>query len=66
MEMMLFSINPAFDLLPASEDMNTYFAESTIRPWAALIKSGAELYRLCEKNDVGLTVMKGFAGGPAV
>ena len=26
-EMILFSINPAFDLLPASEDMNTYFAE---------------------------------------
>ena len=25
-EMLLFSINPAFDLLPASEDINTYFA----------------------------------------
>ena len=24
--MLLFSINPAFDLLPASEDINTYFA----------------------------------------
>ena len=27
-EMILFSINPAFDLLPASEDMNTYFADT--------------------------------------
>ena len=25
-EMLLFSINPAFDLLPASEDMNDYFS----------------------------------------
>ena len=27
-EMILFSVNPAFDLLPASEDMNTYFADT--------------------------------------
>ncbi len=26
-EMILFSINPAFDLLPATEDINSYFAE---------------------------------------
>ena len=23
----------------------------------------AKLYRICEENDVGITVMKGFAGG---
>ena len=27
-EVILFSINPAFDLLPATEDVNTYFAET--------------------------------------
>ena len=63
MEMMLFSINPAFDLLPASEDMNTYFAEEYDQALGGIDKERAELYRLCEKNDVGLTVMKGFAGG---
>ena len=62
-EMMLFSINPAFDLLPASEDMNTYFAEEYDKALGGIDKERAELYRLCEKNDVGLTVMKGFAGG---
>ena len=62
-EMMLFSINPAFDLLPASEDMNTYFAEEYDQALGGIDKERAELYRLCEKNDVGLTVMKGFAGG---
>ena len=60
-EMMLFSINPAFDLLPASEDMNTYFAEEYDQALGGIDKERAELYRLCEKNDVGLTVMKGFA-----
>ena len=62
-EMMLLSINPAFDLLPASEDMNTYFAEEYDQALGGIDKERAELYRLCEKNDVGLTVMKGFAGG---
>ena len=28
-EMLLFSINPAFDLLPASEDLNEYFKGET-------------------------------------
>ena len=43
--------------------MNTYFAEESDQALGGIDKERAELYRLCEKNDVGLTVMKGFAGG---
>ena len=61
-EMILFSINPAFDMRPATESlddlMGTYDpALSGIDP------ERAELYRLCEERDVGITVMKGFFGG---
>lgn len=62
-EMMLFSINPAFDLLPPTDDLNTYFAEEYQEGLGGIDPVRAELYKLCEQNDVGLTVMKGFAGG---
>ena len=62
-EMMLFSINPAFDLLPPTDDLNTYFAEEYREDLGGIDPVRAELYKLCEQNDVGLTVMKGYAGG---
>lgn len=62
-EMILFSINPAFDLLPASEDINTYFAESYQEDLQGIDPDRAELYQLCEQRGVGITVMKGYAGG---
>ena len=62
-EMILFSINPAFDLLPASEDMNTYFAEDYEETLGGIHPDRAELYQICEKQGVGITVMKGYAGG---
>lgn len=62
-EMILFSINPAFDLLPASEDINTYFAESYQEDLQGIDQDRAELYQLCEQRGVGITVMKGYAGG---
>ena len=62
-EMILFSINPAFDMLPASEDIDTMFAEQYDAGLKGTDPDRAELYRICEENDVGITVMKGFAGG---
>lgn len=62
-ELILFSINPAFDLLPASEDINTYFAESYQEDLQGIDPDRAELYQLCEQRGVGITVMKGYAGG---
>ncbi len=62
-EMILFSINPAFDILPASEDINSYFAETYDESLGGIAPERAELYRICEQNGVGITVMKGYAGG---
>ena len=62
-ENLLFSINPAFDILPASEDINTLFVEEYDASLAGMDPIRAELYKLCEQNDVGITVMKGYAGG---
>ena len=62
-EMILFSVNPAFDLLPASEDMNTYFADTYEESLGGINPERAELYQICEQQGVGITVMKGYAGG---
>ena len=62
-EMILFSINPAFDMLPASENIDTMFAETFDAGLKGTDPDRAKLYRICEENDVGITVMKGFAGG---
>ena len=62
-EMILFSINPAFDMLPASEDINEMFAEEFDAGLKGIDPDRALLYKICEENDIGITVMKGFAGG---
>ena len=62
-EMILFSINPAFDLLPATEDLNEYFSEQYDEALGGIAPERVELYRVCEQNGVGINVMKGYAGG---
>ena len=62
-EMILFSVNPAFDLMPPTDDINSYFAEEYAAELAGMDPARAELYRLCEQNDVGITCMKPYAGG---
>ena len=62
-EMILFSVNPAFDMLPASENIETLFAEKYDEKLGGIDPERAELYKLCEQNGVGITVMKGYAGG---
>lgn len=62
-EMILFSINPAFDMLPESEDLNDYFKETYDESLGGIAPERAELYKICESNGVGITVMKGYAGG---
>ena len=63
-EMLLFSVNPAFDMHPATDDLDTYFDWDNYQEGLGGIDpQRGELYRLCEKNDVGLTVMKPYAGG---
>ena len=50
-------------MLPASEDIDTMFAERFDAGLKGIDAARAHLYSVCEQNDVGITVMKGFAGG---
>ncbi len=61
-EMIMFSINPAFDMRPACEDIEILFGEYD-SSLSGIDPERAELYSLCEQNDIGITVMKGFFGG---
>lgn len=62
-EMILFSVNPAFDLLPPTDNLDNYFAEEYGAELGGIDPARSALYKLCEQNDVGITVMKPFAGG---
>lgn len=62
-EMIMFSVNPAFDLLPPTDNIDNYFADEYRAELGGIDPSRTELYKLCERNDVGITVMKPFAGG---
>lgn len=62
-EMIMFSINPAFDMLPVIDDIDKYFEDEYDESLGGISKERSELYKLCENNDVGITVMKGYAGG---
>ena len=62
-EMLLFSINPAFDLMPPTDDIENYFAEEYDPALGGIDPARAALYQLCDQQDVGLTVMKPYAGG---
>lgn len=64
-EMILFSVNPAFDMLPPTEDIDRYFGEHTYEDetLGGIDPARAQLYQICEQQGVGITVMKGYAGG---
>ena len=63
-EVLMFSVNPCYDLQPANEDVEEL--------WAAKNYSGTltnmdpdrqRLYETCQRLGVGITVMKCFGGG---
>ena len=63
-ELLMFSINPAYDMLGPMEDIEEYRKENTFdNHFSSLNPQRAEIYESCEKNGTALTVMKGFAGG---
>jgi len=61
-EMIMFSVNPAFDLMPAVDDVDVYFGEFD-DALKGMDPIRAKLYAACERAGIGITVMKGFAGG---
>ncbi len=62
-EMILFSINPAFDMRPATEDLDSMFEGYDKDQLSGIDSERADFYQMCEESGVGLTVMKGFFGG---
>ena len=64
-DVILFSINAAYDMLPSSEDVNILFEESTFksRTYEGIDPKRDKLYQTCENEGVALTVMKGYAAG---
>ena len=61
-EMILFSVNPAFDMHPAAEELDDLFGEYE-EGLSGIDPERAAFYQACEENNVGITVMKGFFGG---
>ncbi|MDO5860378.1 aldo/keto reductase [Methanobrevibacter sp.] len=63
-ELLMFSINPAFDMFGSMSDIEEYRREDAYdNELSSINPQRDELYSLCEENGTALTVMKGFAGG---
>ncbi len=63
-EVLMFSVNPLYDLLPGSEDCQDLWRdESYIAPLLNIDPEREALYETCERLGVGITVMKAFGGG---
>ncbi len=64
LEVLLFSINPCYDMQPADEDVEKIWADESYAH--ELQNQDAErkkLYELCESKGIGIDVMKAFGGG---
>ena len=63
-DVLMFSINPCYDLLPANEDVERLWAaESYAGPLVNMDPEREALYEACQRRGVGITVMKAFGGG---
>jgi len=66
-EMLMFSVNPAFDMLPSTEYIIDYFDEGFgAKPFEGIDPKRAELYTLCEQKQIGMTVMKVYGAGKLI
>ena len=63
-EVLMFSVNPCYDLLPGDEDVNKLFEDASYeKPLFNLDPVREELYETCQRMGVGITVMKVYGGG---
>ena len=63
-EVLMFSVNPCYDLLPGDEDVEKLFDEASYaKPLFNLDPVREKLYETCQRRGVGITVMKVFGGG---
>lgn len=62
-ELLMFSINPAYDMFPPTDALDDYRDDDKYEGLAGMNPRRAELYQLCEDNGTPITVMKGYASG---
>lgn len=62
-KLIMFSINPAFDMMPATEVIDDYFEKKNYAQLNGIQPERQELYDLCSNTNTTLTVMKAYAGG---
>ncbi len=63
-DVLMFSVNPCYDLQPAGEDVEALWAEASYeKPLVNMDPQRQELYETCQRLGVGITVMKAFGGG---
>lgn len=63
-DVLMFSINPCYDLQPAGEEVDALWAEESYAETLHNIDRDREqLYELCESAGVGIDVMKVYGGG---
>ena len=63
-EVLMFSVNPCYDLMPASEDVEELWNEKNYAGHLTNMDPDRQrLYETCQRLGVGITVMKCFGGG---
>jgi predicted aldo/keto reductase-like oxidoreductase len=63
-DVLMFSVNPCYDLQPAGEDVEELFKEENYRQELVNMDPQRQaLYETCQRLGVGITVMKAFGGG---
>ena len=63
-DVILFSINPCYDMQPASEDCNDLWDSNNYKNIEFKIdKDREDFYEYCEKENIAITVMKCYGGG---
>ena len=63
-DVIMLSVNPAYDMLPSNEDVNVLFEKGTFeRVYEGIDPKRSRLYQACQNQGIALTVMKPFAGG---
>ena len=63
-DVLMFSVNPCYDLQPAGEDVEQLWVEAAYeKPLVNMDPQRQALYESCQRLGVGVTVMKAFGGG---
>ena len=57
-EMILFSVNPAFDLMPPTDNLDNYFSDQYAEDLNGVDPVRVEMYKVCQQRDIGITCMK--------